>query len=239
MKSQLIKIPFHEWKQIENFNLKNNQIHLWCFELPTHIKQTKIYENLQELKKQRHLLVQNLLKNYIQRDLKETDFLIHPSGKPILKNHQLEYNISHSQHYLLLVIHPNEPVGIDFEYMTKRHIQNFSTRFFGEDWYEANLRHLRPSLQGIAFFQAWTQTEAWVKAHAETIFNFSTFEAQHVLSRHCWQYHDWQILSFMPYLNGIASLCCSSDTNEISIKKIDLSQPQVFKDALIDGVGHD
>jgi phosphopantetheinyl transferase len=235
----LIKIPFHDWKQIENFKLKNNQIHLWCFELPIHIKKIKIYENLQELKKQRHLLVQNLLKNYINQDVNETDFLVLPSGKPILKNHQLQFNISHSQHYLLVVIHPDKPVGIDFEYMSKRNIANFSKRFFGEDWYATKLRPHRSCLHRIAFFQAWTQTEAWVKAHAETIFNFSTFAPNHLLTRHYWQHQGWQFLSFMPYLNGIASICCASDINEICIKKIDLSQPEIFTHALIHGINHE
>jgi phosphopantetheinyl transferase len=238
LKSKLIKIPFHDWKHIEHFNLKHHQIHLWCIELPPHIKLIKTYENLHELKKQRHQLVKHLLKNYIQQDLNDTDFLILPSGKPILKNHELQYNITHSQHYLLLLIHLNKPVGIDFEYISRRHIQNFSKRFFGENWYETKLRPQRQCLQRIAFFQAWTQTEAWVKAHAETIFNFSAFEAQHLLSRHCWQHHNWQLLSFMPYLNGIASICCSSNIEEVFIKNIDLSQPRVFKDALIEGVFH-
>jgi phosphopantetheinyl transferase len=235
----LIKIPFHEWKKINNFNLDDNQIHLWCFELPTHIKQIKIYENLQELQKQRRTLAQSILKNYTGQDLKNDSFSILPSGKPFLKENQLQFNISHSQHYLLMVIHRDKPIGIDFEFISKRHIKNFSKRFFGEKWYQTQLNHCPSQLQRMAFFQAWTQTEAWVKAHGETIFNYSTFEANHILSRNPWRYQDWQLLSFMPYVNGIASICCSIHVEEVAYKKINLSQAETFEHALIYGLNHE
>ena len=210
-------LPYHNLPEIYDFNLSSEDIHLWVIELPlAHLKPNK--KELEFIRLERQLILKKILKKYIGHS--DFKFLQNPNGKPFLDSYSLSFNLSHSHHLMLIALHPDKPLGIDLEFIKKRDVQQFSQRFWGKDFYYSELESKPNYLKNMAFYQAWTQTEAWVKYHGETVFNHQEFTPQMLLSKKPFKLKNKLFLNFMPQINFCATLCCDLNVSKIFLKKI-------------------
>lgn len=215
----MIKDSYLQWLPIEDYKLNEHEVHLWQIELPPSSYPAR-FEKLHSLKIKRREILIDILSKYLKRPINENDFELQASGKPYLKQHKIAFNTSHTRHVLLIALHQSLELGIDIEWMAKRSIKHFSQRFWGQEWYEKHLQPLNQYIQTIGFFQAWTGTEAWVKALGQTIFNHQEFPMTKFPAQAIFLHDDWQFKYFMPYPNFMASLCCSQKIKKVFLKKI-------------------
>jgi 4'-phosphopantetheinyl transferase len=88
-------------------------------------------------------------------------------GKPAVEQsnilNNIQFNLSHSGDRAVYAISAQDPVGIDLEYIHPIGAADLVDRFFSAP--EQAIFHSLPvSLQQLAFFHAWTQKEAYLKA---------------------------------------------------------------------------
>lgn len=225
--------PSHpSWQKIDDFLLKSNQIDIWAINLPKQ-DQSAHYEALHQQKKERHQILKLVLRYYLSDLPKDYEFDQNPKGKPFLRSHPLQFNMTHSQNYLYIALHTHHPIGIDIEVIKKRQIENFSRRFFGDSWFEHVLKPHSFEKQLFGFFQAWTQTEAWIKAHGETVFNFSEFKPSCFPESEVWQINpNWQMLSWMPQENLMGSVCFPTGVTTLRQKQLNLTQVDHYSEFL-------
>lgn len=118
-----------------------------------------------------------LLGDKLQVDPKALEFAIGQFGKPSLKDHEAEFNVSHSGEVVLIAIGGTQPLGVDVEIeKTHRNFLRLAQRFFapGE---VARLESVGETEQTAAFYRCWTRKEAYLKARATGItLGLDTFE---------------------------------------------------------------
>lgn len=90
------------------------------------------------------------------------------NGKPLAKNINLEFNVSHSENYILCAV-SESPLGADIE--TLREYDYLPVlRFFSPRERAYILEPASDESKKLArFFEVWTFKEAYVKKHAKTI----------------------------------------------------------------------
>lgn len=91
-----------------------------------------------------------------------------PQGKPALHRdmpHHCEFNLSHTQGYIICALHPDTPVGVDVESQQRRgnHLLKIAQHYFAPAEV-ALLQNTPEAKQAALFFQIWTLKEAFVKA---------------------------------------------------------------------------
>jgi hypothetical protein len=197
------------WPLPTSYRLKKNECHLLLIHHPQKLS------NKADAKQQRQDLIHAILKKYT---LLPFTIEITGSGKPYMNTAELHFNISHSQNILIMAI-SHYPVGVDFEFIRKKDYSRFSNYFWEKDLISPFPKYL----QALAFFQAWTQTEAWVKFHGETIFTHSAFTPNHLLSREPFILGNCQMVSFMPMVNTLASMCYDKRIKSIKLKILNWS----------------
>ena len=107
--------------------------------------------------------LRQILSQYIDLTPAEIVFSYGQQGKPAVENHDLQFNLSHSGDRAVYAISAKYPVGIDLEYIHSLPATDLVDRFFSAT--EQGIFHRLPvSLQQAAFFHAWTQKEAYLKA---------------------------------------------------------------------------
>jgi 4'-phosphopantetheinyl transferase len=84
-------------------------------------------------------------------------------GKPYVLGHAIEFNLSHSQDLAVYGISPVHPIGIDIEYTRSLPFVEMVNRFFSPTE-QTQFQALPTALHQAAFFHAWTQKEACLKA---------------------------------------------------------------------------
>ena len=118
-----------------------------------------------------------LLGDSLQVDPKTLAFDIGQFGKPSLKNHDLEFNVSHSGEVVLIAIGGTRTLGVDVEIeKSHRNFLRLAQRFFapGE---VARLESVAAEQQTAAFYRCWTRKEAYLKARGTGItLGLDTFE---------------------------------------------------------------
>lgn len=125
----------------------------------SHPAQAKFYQ-------QSHCLLRILLGQLINQSPEKLCFSATTHGKPQLAQHQLEFNISHSQHWLAIAL-ATAPVGVDIEFTAQAPARPWlalARRFFTANEY-LHLSKQPADQLAHAFFQLWTQKEAVLKAH--------------------------------------------------------------------------
>ena len=208
------------WHPIDSNTLTAQQIHIWSITLPEQQKKPR-FEVLHQLKQERNTILKRVLGFYLNQELQ---FAHNPHGKPYLLDHALEFNLSHTRNHLFIALH-QKPIGVDIEILKPRHVEQFSRRFFGDLWFEEVLQPYSEYLKLIGFFRAWTQTEAWIKAHGETVFQYSHFTPQAFPKTKALHIDkDWQILSFMPKVGLMCSVCCATLVKAVHYHHIDLNR---------------
>jgi 4'-phosphopantetheinyl transferase len=84
-------------------------------------------------------------------------------GKPAVEAQDIQFNLSHSADRAVYAISAKHPVGIDLEQIHPLPAADLVDRFFSSA--EQIIFHSLPvDLQQAAFFHAWTQKEAYLKA---------------------------------------------------------------------------
>ena len=94
------------------------------------------------------------------------DGRLSPTQKPLgtrIADRQIEFNLSHSRDRAVYGISTKFPIGIDIEYIHPLPAADLVDRFFSST--EQALFHSLPNdIQQSAFFHAWVQKEAYLKA---------------------------------------------------------------------------
>jgi 4'-phosphopantetheinyl transferase len=107
--------------------------------------------------------LRSILSNYLDIPPAQINFNYGAQGKPELEGNPIRFNLSHSRDRAVYAVSAKHPVGIDIEYIHDLAAGDLVDRFFSPA--ERELFHRLPiSIQRAAFFHAWTQKEAYLKA---------------------------------------------------------------------------
>jgi 4'-phosphopantetheinyl transferase len=108
-----------------------------------------------------------LLGRYLGLPAQRVAFRYGRFGKPVLADHPLWFNVSHSGPVALFAFTPLGEVGIDVELDAADFSREpIAERFFSPAEVSA-LRALAPRLQPLAFLTCWTRKEAFIKARGD------------------------------------------------------------------------
>ena len=107
--------------------------------------------------------LRQILSHYLNCSPVQIVFTYGQQGKPAIEHSKLQFNLSHSHDRAVYAIGSKYPVGIDIEYIYPLPAADLVDRFFSTT--ERSIFHSLPaSQQQAAFFHAWTQKEAYLKA---------------------------------------------------------------------------
>jgi 4'-phosphopantetheinyl transferase len=107
--------------------------------------------------------LRSILSYYLDLPPAQITFNYGAQGKPELEGNPIRFNLSHSRDRAVYAISAKHPVGIDIEYIHDLAAGDLVDRFFSPA--ERAMFHSLPaSIQQAAFFHAWTQKEAYLKA---------------------------------------------------------------------------
>jgi 4'-phosphopantetheinyl transferase len=107
--------------------------------------------------------LRQILGKYIDLTPNAIVFNYGQQGKPAVEGQDIQFNLSHSADRAVYAISATHPVGIDLEQIHPLPAADLVDRFFSSA--EQTIFHSLPvDLQQAAFFHAWTQKEAYLKA---------------------------------------------------------------------------
>jgi 4'-phosphopantetheinyl transferase len=107
--------------------------------------------------------LRQILSQYLDLTPEQIVFNYGAQGKPTIEANPIQFNLSHSHDRAVCAISAKYPVGIDLEYIHPIDAAGLVDRFFSRS--EQAVFHTLPeSQQQAAFFHAWTQKEAYLKA---------------------------------------------------------------------------
>lgn len=215
-----------------------NEIHVWRFDLSDLIdKERDLLRLLSEDEKRlaknfhfekdrssfviRRALRRMILASYSHVQPAELNFTYNKFDKPAIE--KLLFNASSSRGVGLIAITADTVVGIDVEFLdTEFPKLEIAERYFSTDEVGA-VRTLPAKLQTPAFFECWTKKEAYVKATGEGMSGllpkFSvSMETPHSFSVTAVSEDTkgWNILSFMPGENFVASVAYEGEQRQHS-----------------------
>jgi 4'-phosphopantetheinyl transferase len=107
--------------------------------------------------------LRQILSHYLDLTPAQIVFTYSPHGKPALAASQIQFNLSHSHDRAIYAVSAKHPVGIDLEYIHPLPAADLVSRFFSAAERDI-FHHLPIDIQQAAFFHAWTQKEAYLKA---------------------------------------------------------------------------
>jgi 4'-phosphopantetheinyl transferase len=161
--------------------LPPHEIHLYYQRFDTLYPEIAPYQNLLshdeqqranqfhfEADKHRFILARGALRtvlaSYLKCDPKTLVFEYGGYGKPALKDHALQFNISHTKVVFLIACHAHSAIGVDLELMTReKNYAALGAHIFSPAEQDYFLSHPIEK-QGAAFFRAWARKEAFIKA---------------------------------------------------------------------------
>ncbi len=107
--------------------------------------------------------LRHVLSQYLDCTPAEIVFSYGQQGKPAVEGNDLQFNLSHSGDRAVYAISAKFPVGVDLEFIHPLPAADLVDRFFSAQE-QAIFHRLPVDLQQAAFFHAWTQKEAYLKA---------------------------------------------------------------------------
>lgn len=107
--------------------------------------------------------LRQILSQYLDCTPVEIVFSYGKQGKPAIEGRNIQFNLSHSGDRAVYGISAKFPVGIDIEQIHPLPAADLVDRFFSATE-QAIFHRLPVDLQQAAFFHAWTQKEAYLKA---------------------------------------------------------------------------
>ncbi len=109
-------------------------------------------------------LLRWILSIYTNQDAHAIRFVYHRNGKPFLAENtfprQLQFNLSHSGPWLVLVVSQGAPVGIDIEAIKLVKNKKWALEALFDSEIREKIRLLPDHLQDAAFIGVWTKMEA-------------------------------------------------------------------------------
>ena len=110
------------------------------------------------------LFLKSILARYVAKAPKALVFSHNAYGKPALLETNLQFNLSHSEHFLALAVCHTVNVGVDVQVMRQRiEPLEIAERFFHQQEYQW-LQTLAPDKQNQGFYRLWSAKEAVLKA---------------------------------------------------------------------------
>ena len=107
--------------------------------------------------------LRQILGKYVDITPERIVFSYGQQGKPAIQDSPLQFNLSHSHELAIYAVSATYPVGIDIERIHPIAAAGLVDRFFSPG--EQAIFHTLPAhLHQAAFFHAWTQKEAYLKA---------------------------------------------------------------------------
>ncbi len=181
-----MEIVEERWQSAnDSVSLNKSDLHIWRADLPQDEARSEIYWRvLNEEERQRASrfkfakhrnrfiiargILRFLLADYLSLLPQEVNFQYSAHGKPEIAPEQnpdsLRFNLSHSHDMATYVFAYRYDVGIDVEYLLHDCEANeIAKRFFSEKEYEEYCL-VPDEFKQIAFFNAWTRKEAFIKA---------------------------------------------------------------------------
>ncbi len=107
--------------------------------------------------------LRQILSRYLDLSPAQIVFTVGVQGKPAVEGDRLQFNLSHSGDRAVYAISAQSPVGIDIESIHPIAAADLVDRFFSAAE-QAIFHNLPIDLQQAAFFHAWVQKEAYLKA---------------------------------------------------------------------------
>lgn len=172
---------------ISNLVLPEQEVHVWCLsltgwadayglccEILSPDEQSRADRFRFEQHRHRFIigrgLLRVLLSQYLPMQPDQICFTYSDRGKPFLSASYeypaIQFNVSHSHEAALYAFTRQRTVGVDLEYVRPIEAEALVRRFFSEqEW--CYFQTLPPNQQQFAFFRAWTQKEAYLKAIGE------------------------------------------------------------------------
>jgi len=117
--------------------------------------------------RQRHLASHAALRMILGRELGLAPSAVairsRQNGKPILRDKQLHFNLSHSRRLALVAFSPDYELGVDVEFIRPLpDLEHLARRNFAPSEIEWIMSH-PPTQRQDAFFKLWACKEAWLK----------------------------------------------------------------------------
>lgn len=161
----------------------NGQIHIWRINLDASNLNAETLSVLSsdELaradrivipkKRQRFLAgrvsLREIIALYIENPAGKIEFKYLQNGKPVLADtefaNRFQFNISHSEHWMVMAITAKMPVGIDIEMIRGVSAKSWTIKHHFSERDREAFRNLNESFQDREFIAAWTMKEATAK----------------------------------------------------------------------------
>lgn len=130
-------------------------------------ERVKKYHNFQVA--QRILFAEVLVRNIIcdKLKIKNTDikFYFNEYGKPFLANYNLNFNLSHSGHWVVCAVNEDH-IGIDIEQIQLIDYIDIASSFFSSEEFK-DINNKEESDRLAYFYDLWTLKESYVKAEGK------------------------------------------------------------------------
>jgi 4'-phosphopantetheinyl transferase len=109
-------------------------------------------------------ITRHVLANYLSAQPADLQFSLGEHGKPDLISDSLYFNISHTDHLLLIAVGNLPDIGVDIELIkTRSNMDGMAKRCFAESEFQFWQPLPEPQSQET-FYRLWTKKEAFVKA---------------------------------------------------------------------------
>jgi 4'-phosphopantetheinyl transferase len=219
--------------------IKQGEVHTWIFDLDTQDQTNRNWEKILSAEETnrskryfsekdsrrftaRRGLLRQLLSRYTNIQAGEIVYATNPYGKLSLPANPLKFNLSVCQGRVIYAFALEMEVGVDLEQVRKLdEYEHMMGHWFSPDE-QASLGCLAPELQMEAFYQVWTQKEAFIKAHGKGLSlplkDFSVcvdpnqpgglLSSMAVVE----DVSDWKIYTHVPVSGWRAAVCVRSET---------------------------
>ena len=126
-----------------------------------------------KIKLNQHVAGRFLLNTVAEKVFNVEDLtIVYDDGKPVFKNSDFHFSISHSHNVIAVAVSENN-VGLDVEYNLKN--RDFLSLIERYDTYYANeIKNLPLEVQRRLFYEFWTKLEAKIKLNKESEIYYST-----------------------------------------------------------------
>lgn len=111
-----------------------------------------------------HGFLRDVLTRYLGGEPAQFKFFVNSFGRPSLKDHEFEFNLSHSADFALVALTLNRKIGVDVERIRSGISAHVIARQYFSKIEVAELEALPLELRERAFFVGWTRKEAYIKA---------------------------------------------------------------------------
>ncbi len=132
--------------------------------IPAELSRAQKFIKLPDQKKFLYVraMVRNTLSYYLGINPRAIELAVGEHGKPLVKNHAIEFNVSHSGDYFLLGVTKDRAIGVDIEHVRKKQdCLALAERFFSPSEFSA-IQAAKDF--DAAFYRCWTRKEAFIKA---------------------------------------------------------------------------